>query len=35
MGSFEKFEEKLPSNFYSLLTGKDICDKNYKHAVKV
>ena len=35
MGNFEKFEEKLPSNFYSLLTGKDVCDKNYKHAVKV
>ena len=36
MSRFEKFEEKLPSKekFYSFLTGKEICDKDYEHAVE-
>ena len=37
MSEFEKFHEKLPSKetFYSLLTGKEIRDKEYEHALKV
>ena len=34
---FEKFKEQLPSKekFYSLLTGKEISDKEYEHTLKV
>ena len=37
MSDFEKFKEQLPSKekFYSLLTGKKITDKEYKHVLKV
>ena len=37
MSNFEKFTEKLPSqeNFYSLVTGKQISDKEYEHVLKV
>ena len=37
MRNFEKFTEKLPSqeNFYSLVTGKQISDKEYEHVLKV
>ena len=37
MSNFEKFKEQLPSkeNFYSLLTGKEISDKEYEHVLKV
>ena len=33
MSDCEKFKEQLPSKekFYSLLTGKEISDKEYKH----
>ena len=36
MSRFEKFEEKLSSKekFSSSLTGKEICDKDYEHAVE-
>ena len=35
MSNFEKSKEELPSkeNFHSLLTGKKIIDKEYKHVV--
>ena len=35
MSGFEKFKEKLPSKekFYSLLTGKKVSDKAYRHVV--
>ena len=37
MSGSEKFEEKFPSKetFYSSLTGKEISDKDYEHALKV
>ena len=37
MSDFEKFKEDLPSKerFYSLLTGKKISDKEYKHVLNV
>ena len=37
MSDFEKFKEQLPSKekFCSLLTGKKISDKEYKHVLKV
>ena len=33
MSNFEKFKEQLPSKekFYSLLTGRKISSKEYKH----
>ena len=37
MINFEKFKEQLPSKekFYSLLTGKNVSDKEYQHVLKV
>ena len=37
MNDFKKFKEELPSKvkFYSLLTGKKICDKEYEYVLKV
>ena len=37
MSNFEKFKEELPSKekFYSSLTGKKICGKEYEHVLKV
>ena len=37
MSSFEKFKEELSSKekFYSLLMGKKISNKAYKHVLKV
>ena len=37
MSDFEKLKEELPNteNFYSLLTGTKISDKNYKLVLKV
>ena len=37
MIDFEKFKEQLPSKekFYSLLTGKNVSDKEYQHVLKV
>ena len=37
MSDFEKFKEELPSKekFHSLLTGKKISDKEYKHVLNV
>ena len=37
MSDFEKFKEQLPSRekFCSSLTGKNISDKEYQHALKV
>ena len=35
MSDFEKFKEGLPSkeNFYSSLTNRKICDKEYEHVL--
>ena len=37
MSNFEKFKEELTSEkrFYSLMTGKNISDKEYEHVVMV
>ena len=37
MSDFKKFKEELPSKekFYSLLTGKKNCDKEYDHILHV
>ena len=37
MSNFEKFKKELPSKekFYSSLTGKKICGKEYEHVLKV
>ena len=37
MTGFEKFKEKLPrkGKFYSLLTGKNVSDKEYGHVLNI
>ena len=37
MSDFKKFKERLPSKekFYSSLTGEDISDKEYEHALNI